>query len=1095
MKHMIGSVLAGVLFALLLTSTSFAQSTFGSITGNVTDPSGSTIAAADVVVTNQGTGTIRRAKTDSVGLFVVPNLDLGTYQVRISAQGFVSYGRGDLVLQANQIISLDVHLTLGKTSEVVEVKAASPIIATETNDLSVSMTGSAAVALPFVSRYPGDYGVYGYSTLATGTSTQATNSSDSPVINGVRCDSGLQATMDGIAVTAWSFGASVVQMSMDMVQEVKMETAVAPAEFPTAGNVMVVSRSGTNALHGQMFEVYNGNALNARDFFSATVPFRVYNNFGASAGGRIIKNKLFFFGDYQGSRESATSPETETVPTAAMRQGNFSSLSTQLTNPLTGQPYTGNMVPVSSYAQAIQNYIYPLPNSGAAGVIANDYNVNELANTGFSDYNRFDARGDYYLSSRDVVYARVSWMRLPYYLTNAYPIQTFEWRYGEDAVLSYNHTISPTAMNEFRFGSTYQRIHAYNINMSGTALLSQFGITGVPTTSAFPTGPEFAISPMTTWNPNSLSDNPDKSLEAMDNFTWSRGRHTMKFGMDYIRERYDGESIGSSTYGVYNFTGAYTGYGYADFLIGIPATTQLAIPTPPRHFRGNTWGMYAQDQFRFNKKLTLNYGIRWEIPSTYSDARGEMYNYDPKTGGLVVPNNGLAMVNKFYPANIPIITASAAGYPANSLINTYHKSIYPRVGFAYKLNDQTVVRGGYGIYTNIINNVLSSTLAGGPFSGSQSFNNSITNYVPAFSFPSPFLPAGTTATQSVTGANPNMKTPYTQQWNLTVERQVGSLGLRASYVGSRSVQLLYGVNLNEPPPSTTPFSTKLYPNQLFSGITYYSNGGFESYNALELLAERKIGKNLTFSSGFTWGKDLTDAQDANGAGGNAFSGQVLQNQFCLACEKSNGENEAPRRLYGFAVYQLPVGRGQHYLTAATGVAQGFLGGWQASWTGVLQPGQYFSPSFSTFDPSNTGVIGGVPDRVAGAPLYPAHQTVTNWFNANAFAVPGCPSTDPMCTNKADFVAPGRFGNSGFNILTGPPERTIDMAMSKSFPLSDRFTFKFFVQMADILNHPIFRIPPTSVNTPSTVGVINSTGKAFLADPRVRTTYFSLYLMF
>ncbi len=330
MKHMLRSVLAGVLFALLLTSTSFAQSTFGSITGNVTDPSGATIAAADVVVTNQATGTIRRAKTDSVGLFVVPNLDLGTYQVRISAQGFVSYGRGDLVLQANQIISLDVHLTLGKTSEVVEVKAASPIIATETNDLSVSMTGSAAVALPFVSRYPGDYGVYGYSTLATGTSTQATNSSDTPVINGVRCDSGLQATMDGIAVTAWSFGATVVQMSMDMVQEVKMETAVAPAEFPTAGNVTVVSRSGTNALHGQLFEVYNGNALNARDFFSATVPFRVYNNFGASAGGRIIKNKLFFFGDYQGARESATSPETETVPTAAMRQGNFSSLSTQL---------------------------------------------------------------------------------------------------------------------------------------------------------------------------------------------------------------------------------------------------------------------------------------------------------------------------------------------------------------------------------------------------------------------------------------------------------------------------------------------------------------------------------------------------------------------------------------------------------------------------------------------------------------------------------------------------------------------------------------------------------------------------------------------
>lgn len=1109
--------LAGVLLSLLFSSTSFGQSTFGSITGSVMDPSGAVVAGAEVLIINQGTGLTRRVTTTSAGVFNVPSLDLGTYKVRISMQGFATYERTDLVLNANQIINIEAHLILGKTANVVEVQAASPVIATETSDISDSMTSKSAQAMPLVARHAADDGVYGYTTLATGTATAGATKTSVPVIQGARVETGTMATMDGISVMAYWEGASPVSMDMEMVQEIKMETAVAPAEFPTAANVQVVSRSGSNAWHGAAFEDYNGNALNARDFFSTTTPWRVYNNFGASGGGAILKNKLFFFGDYEGSREAAQGNLLESVPTAAWRGGNLSSqLNTSvqtgtdscgnaiykgaITNPATGCVFVGNIIPsgISSVSQAIQNYIFPLPNIGPAGALVNNWTQNVFSQTGFTRYNRIDARVDYDLNSRNTIYGRIAWLRAPYFSAGVYPLDRIQTRYAQDATISYNHTFSPTAINEFRVGANYHR-NFFEANVIGSNLLQQFGITGV-TTAGVPTAPYFGITGFTAFNPSSGADyynnNPDATFEAIDDLSWTRGRHFMKFGFDAVRERYNGNSINYPAYGQYNFTGVYTGTGYADFLLGIPQTTLLSIPSPNRAFRGSTFGMFAQDQFKVSNSLTVNYGVRWELPMPYDDANGQIYSYDPATGGLVVPDKGFHLLNAFYPKNIPVITASQAHFPANSLINADYKNFEPRIGFAYKLfgSDKSVVRGGYGIYSNLIYSSLGASLAGGPFAGSETFYNSITGGVPAFSFPSPFLPTGTTATQTAIGVNPNIRTPYTQQWNLSVERQVGSYGFRASYVGTRTVKLTYQKNVNEPAPSLTPFSTSLFPNQLFSTIDYIENGANDSYNALELLAQKKIGRSLTFNSGFTWAKDLTDAQDATG-GGNAAYSQQLQNQFCLACEKSNNELVPPRRFFTYAVYALPVGRGLHFLPNAHGIVQGVLGGWQTSWVGVLQSGQYFSPSFSGFDPSNTGVTGGVPDRLSGAPLYPAHQTISDWFNAAAFAIPGCTASDPICTNTKDFTAPGRFGTSGWNYILGPPTRNLDFSLSKDFQVRDRAVIRFSANFDDALNHPFFSNPSTVINTTSSVGVISGDHSPLIGEPGSRQIDFVLRVMF
>jgi carboxypeptidase family protein len=1097
MTCILRSILSGILAGFLFVPGSFAQSTFGSITGTVLDPNGAAVPAADVVVTNLGTGSIRRVTSTSEGLFSMANLDLGTYSVRVSAQGFATYSRDNLVLTANQRISVEVELKVGTSIDSVEVNVPSPIISTETNDIASSIRGGTAESLPLIGRHAADTGIYTYATLATGTSTSA--GSPLPIFQGVRSGTGVMATMDGISVAAYAQGAGPVSIGMSAVEEVKMETSVAPPEFPTAGNVQVVSKSGTNNFHGAIFEDYNGNALNTRSFFSSSVPWRVYHNFGASAGGPIVRNKIFFFANYEGAREAARATKNETVPLPAWRNGDFRSLSQMVKDPVTNAPFPGNVIPdsrISQVSRAVQDYIYPLPNNGPPGTLNNNWTMNVISQTGFTHYNRIDARVDYNATKLDTIFARVSWMRMPFYSAGVYPLARLQTRYAQSAALSYNRIISPNAVNEVRMGITYHRNYLV-ANVTGSDLLQRFGIQGVPT-SGVKTAPYFGVTGLTAFDPGAGSniyfDNPDTSFEWIDNLSWTRGRHMMKFGFDAIRERYNGNSINQTVYGVYNFTGAYTGVPYADFLLGLPQTTTLALPNPDRAMRGNTFGLYGQDQFRVNNSLTLTYGIRWELPQPYSDIRGQIYTYNPTTGSLVVPDKGAQLVNAFYPKNIPIVTASQAGYPANTLINHDLTSIEPRVGFALKLfgSDKLVLRGGYGIYANLIySQVSAGAMTGGPFAGSQSYFNSITNGVPSFSFPSPFLPTGTTAVQNVAGVNPNLRTPYTQQWNLTIERQLGSIGLRASYAGSHTVGLLYQRNLNQPAPSTTRFSTALFPNQRFSRISYYDNGGSDSYNSLELLVQKRMGKNLIFNTGFTWAKDLTDTQDTGGGGGS-FAGQLLQNQFCRVCERSNNQLVPSRRLYGYAVYSLPVGKGQQFLGNARGIVQAVLGGWQTSWTVVLQSGQYFTPSFSTFDTSNTGVIGGAPDRIAGAPLYPERQDLNHWFNPGAFAIPGCSPSTPICNNPANV---GRFGTAGWNYLIGPPLRNLDFGLAKDFKVHERVTARFSLIMVNALNHPSFNTPNANISTPASVGVITGIRGALLGEPSARNIDFVFRLSF
>ncbi len=1078
----------GAIFSVL---TAQAQTTFGSITGTVTDPSGAVVPAAKVTVTSEGTQTSREVVTGSTGIFSVPNLSVGSYRLVVGASGFAQYDRGGITLNANQVLNADVKLALMQAGSTVQVTDTGAAISTETTNISNIKTTRDLQELPLISRHGGDQGFYAYVLQNPGVNSMPGNSLNN--VQGVRQQAGVLPTMDGIAVMAYPIGPGPVQPSLEGIQEVNVQLANTPAEFATAANFAVITKSGTNQLHGTGFWAYNGNKLNARNFFSTAAPFRVYNNFGGGVGGAIRKDKTFFFGNYEGSREASTVVVTGNTPLPEWRTGDFSALATRVNDPLTGAQFPGNRIPanrIDPVSQKVQDFFYPTPNFGAAGLQAGNWRGQFPGNTGFTRFDDWGVRIDQNFKNGDRIFFRVNYRRLPLIARESTlpPVgQRDQLRGSRSAVLSWTHLFSAGVLNEFRTGFTRQRNY-YFPSLIGSDILQQVGIQGV-TTTGIHNVPAFNITGITsTDQPNSQALTLDTNFQWTDNLSWTRGRHSMKFGFDVIRDQLGGYNYPNSMYGAYNFTGTYTGSPYGDFLLGIPQTTQLAIPNPPRYLRGTLWSMYAQDQFKVNQRLTLNYGVRYQLLGPYYDRYGSIANFDPKTGAFVLPEAGLNHVNPFYPKNIPIISASQAGFPEKSLVRFPKNSFYPRVGAAYKPfgDDKTVIRAGYGIYGNIIYGSLGRALGGGPFSGSTTYTNALTGGVPLFRFPNPFLPTGATATQNAFGVNPDLATPYTQQWNLTIERQVGGAALRVSYVGSRSVSLVYTRNLNQPAPSTTPFtnSRRFYP--IFNNISYYDNGGSQRYHGLQAAIAKNYGKSLTFNAGYTKASDWTDTQEGT------FTGQTIENQFDRRPEWANNLLTASQRVYGYAIYQLPVGKGHRFLNNSR-AGDLVLGGWQVAFNAMAQSGQFFTPSFTGFDPSNTNTIGGRPDVVSGASTSPmGERSIHNWFNAAAFKIPGCPDSTPVC-GRPDSI--GRFGNASIGSLRGPFLSNTDFALSKYFPIRENLRMQFRLNMANALNHPNMSLPAANISAPATVGRITSSTAATFGTVAPREIDFQLRIEF
>jgi TonB dependent receptor len=447
--------------------------------------------------------------------------------------------------------------------------------------------------------------------------------------------------------------------------------------------------------------------------------------------------------------------------------------------------------------------------------------------------------------------------------------------------------------------------------------------------------------------------------------------------------------------------------------------------------------LFITDTFKITPKLTLDYGLRWDRFSATTFDDGLMFNWDPKTGNVIVPQKATSKVSPFYPSNIPIVTGNVVPKP-----DTHN--IVPRIGIAYRINDKTVIRGGYGIFDEFLGKYV-RVQGGGPFAVTETYFNDIQSGSPLFQMPNPFPSSGVSPdvpSQSVANNLTRTENGKIHQFSFTVERQIRDMGFRASYIGSRNRGMNYSLSTNKPEPSLIPFGTERRPYPHFVRTTEYRSDGRANYDSLSTEANRRVGA-VAFNVHWTWAHAMNDYLNLE----NPYNPRFWNRDFL-----------AKHRVVFNTVWDLPFGRGRQLMNNAPGALDQIFGGWRLVWVAYMQTGQYFSPEFSDEDPSNTNTFGGLPDRVCNGNLPTGQRSVNRWFDTSCFVSPPA----------------GRFGNSGVNVLEGPGLHVHNVSLVKRFRLTERLHLDYMALISNIFNHANFLFPAADISVPGEAGVIGET---------------------
>jgi hypothetical protein len=1082
---------APCLFALLLSWQSvgiaLGQSTEGNITGTVTAGDGSLVPNATVTVINQGTHFTRMIHSDSSGNYVVSDLNPGTYSVKIDAPGFAEFQNNAINLVAQQTVRVDGHLNVAGTTSTVTVTAEAPVLNLEMPSIASTVTAEAlndtSSNLLGTSDATGDSGLLFYTTLLPGGSQAGTlfdwsmyGSRGSEAfynVDGISSNSALYGNMVGPSLPP--FG---------MVQEVEYSAVNNKAEMGQLFNISMVTKSGTNNYHGDVFDNYGTNSLQAPGYFAAgKVGSFNQNDFGADIGGPILRNKLFFYASSELLRENTPITINPSLPTAAFEAGNFSSLTTPLTNPFAGGApfdYNGqynqiNPALISKAAQYWQNLFYPASIAGQSTLGPYPQNVYT---------NRFYGRMDYALSQNNTLFARVGYIRSsPEVLDSGLPPSITGYRAQKrhtwQGVLEDTWILTPHIVNVAKFGLTHTENH-YGGDLQGQPLIDALGISGFPVAPNSITGiPSVSVSGYTSPYQLPESQPTEETLQYIDQVTYERGKHSLKAGIEF--RPMEADSYFNPTFGSFSFTSQYTGNAYADFLLGLPDSTSYTYARAPEYARFWYLNSFLQDDWKLRKNLTLFLGVRYEYNSPAVDKNNIVASFDPAKGAIVVPSLLIAQqnINSAFPSQIPIETASSIGIPSRSFRYPFRLAAYPRVGFAWRPfdNDATVVRGGYGIFNDEISASNFNYNYGGPFGLNVAFNNAFNANQPSITFNNPIntsVQGSLAGNVSTSFTDPHFRNPYVQQFNVTVEQNLGfQTGLRVSYIGTRAVKLGYVNNIDQVAPSTTAYSQASSPYPLFYSVYEFQNGGYENYNALSTEVTHNYRHGLSFDVSLTWAKNLTDDDDldANGLDGGVTAEQTGH----LSQEKGNARYTPRLDFTSTAVYELPIGKGGYILNNDS-LAAKLIGGWKLSGTFLSVTGDYLTPTFDGLSPSNTSPVYGTntPNRVLTSLAPTGQKSISNWFNPAAFATP----------------AAGAFGSGAYGTIEGPDSNTLNAAIFKSFATYREQHLEFRLSFTNVLNHPNFgdphvdlSVPPTSTFPGQGVGQISSiTGRSF-AGPR------------
>jgi hypothetical protein len=1097
-------------------SVAIAQSTFGSFVGTVRDPSGAVVANASVQVTNKGTSAQRSATTDPSGSYSVVNLEPGTYEIVVEASGFQRTTYDNVGLTARETVRVDGTLSLTRQTETVSVNSVTETITTEVSNLAETQTGRELNDLPVAIASRAGGSTSPFTTLTTQAGVQ-TDSNGNISIAGAK-PSMISYSLDGIsnADTRGVNGAAPILKelfpSFNSIAEIRISEVNNSAEFSGISDVTTISRGGTNAVHGGLFENLQNTAFNARNTFSPTVPKLILNDFGGSLSGPVVlphlfngHNKTFFYATYEGLRLAKETVLVESVPSLALRQGDLSFyLPKIIKDPVTGVPYANNQIAPSQFSSvakaALQN-LYPLPNAVGPNPVTNNF-VNNFAAPISS--NQGDIRVDQNLGSRQTIFARFTYKRkltVSAPMTGAFELgPTTAPANDTNFVLAYNFVVSPTMVNEFRFGYSRENGSSQGRYLSQDDAANLIGLP-VPRPLAVGGGaPNFKITGFQATGGGTSSWNRTGTQQIIDNLTLTKRKHTIKFGGDFRHPTAFYNNVWNGfRLGVYNFSGSVTnsviGNPFAAFLLGYPDTTNLVTVTvPDMEASANHYAVYAQDDWKISSRLTLNYGLRYEYHPSFGDALGNLtaflpdysstYNGQIIRGALVVPDAGLKNVDPNFRQSIfpmPILTATQAGIPQNMRFSQ-KTDFAPRVGFAWRpfADNKTVVRGGYGRYIQTLLGGIASLGWGLATANNGLYVNTIgANGKPTLQFPGAW-PAvlaqpGTQNLADVTDLH--LRDPFVQQWNLTIERDLGfNIGLRLSYDGSHGSNLQVLHDINALPPNTLGYaalaSKTPYPQVGYSPIM--TNGAVSNYHAATIAVTKRMSADLQMNFSYVFSRNLSNE---GGQAPSAFAGEyggTVTSPFNPGYSLDYGNVPYTRRNRVLAtfVYDLPFGKGKLFSRNTNGFVDRIIGGWELAGVLLFQSGPFLTVTVPGADPSGTGfatLLGaGRADIVSGMPLYPANQNINNWLNKAALAVP---------PNNV-----GRWPTESVGMFNGPGTQAVSLSMFKATSITERIRLQIGVSAANAFNHPNYSPPNTAFNTPS-FGTISSLQNQDGAGPR------------
>ena len=1075
--------LATIAVACLLTLPLSAQEISAGITGRVTDPSGASVANASVTAKDLDRGIEFPTKSNADGIYAFPRVPVGRYELRVEAPGFRIYSNPGLVLELNQRARVDVLLTVGALTETVTVSTDSAVLQTDTTQVGSVINAKTIVNTPLISRNP-----IALTLLAPGVTTPDPASFNNgvrgggggrPFVNGNREQSN-NFLLDGVDNNQVSDNLTAYQPNLDAIEEFKMITNNASAEFGNfqGGIVNVVIKSGTNSYHGNVFEDFRNDKLNAgnwgRNWQGLSRSPQRWNQFGGTFGGPIFKDKLFVFADYQSLRQATpTQLSSASVLPTAWRKGDFSSLlalakPVQLFNPFSvttagvRSPFPNNVIPASLLSPAASKLIndaslYPQATSDA---LTNNVTY---ANASYINSDQGDIKLDWRPTEKDYYSARYSHGRQDQPSVNSFPLfyNGFSQSPFQNGVINWTRTLSPTLVNEARFGVNNILIYNGGADKGLGDIATKVGIQNAGKGLLSLQGFAYA-SNLGNANIGAQQVFANTTYHYADNLTIVRGRHMIKTGGQFLRQQLNTFYAGNNgRTGYISFSGRFTAanaanpagtqIGEADFLLGLPTDLGRGLSTGTWGQRGSILGFYGQDDWRITDSLTLNIGLRWEYHSPWVEVKDRQVNFEEFTGKILL-----------------------AGKDGNSraLYAPFKKDFQPRLGFAYNpimFHKKLVVRGAYTISSFLEGTGTNLRLPLNPPLNSE--------FQSLYNTPTDFLP-GATLDQGLSGLNPkdpfkgatlrlwdpHVRPANAQQWNFSTEYQLPHNNVvTLGYVGQHGThlmvatpylqkQLINGVVVPGPYLAGNPTL-----KNAISQISGTESNGNQKYNALQATFKKRFSAGLEYQVAYTYSKAQTDSIGYYGAGGQAGpQSAYVQNLYDRKAEWGNSYIDVTHNMVISSVYQLPIGKGKQFGSGMNKLADAVVGGWQLGGIFTAHTGFPLTIKVSG-DPSGTGARS-FRANVVGTP-HDLHQIGpgASYLDLSAYAVP----------------APFTFGNAGVGIVRGAGLTRMDLSLGKQFHVSERRYFELRGEAFNLTNTPIFLSPASQTITSPLFGQIRS----------------------